>query len=159
MEEIIFKEFKNRKPDSWKNKKPDSWYNDFYDKLLDFPSPYFNWDFKERIQIVINYDKIIDNNKFMEELKYDISGRKEFINQYNTFQKNKELLIIYEQNQLSFELKAENEDEEDFSKFTKELIKKCFSILKQGYLITNQLFLLGKWFEDDVDFGLIYYDY
>lgn len=62
------------------NIKPDSWYEEFYgDWLLNPPNPYFNPTLKECIQIEINNDKCIDTNQFVEDLKYDISGRKEFI--------------------------------------------------------------------------------
>ena len=130
------------------NLKPDSWYNEFYgDWLLNPPNSYFNPTLKECIQIEINNDKFIDTNQFVEDLKYDISGRKEFILQNNSIQKNTELLIKYEQNQLSCELEAEEKDLE-FIKLTKKLIKKCFLILDKGYLITNQLFILDKWFDE-----------
>lgn len=132
-----------------KNVKPDSFYVDFYGNwILNPRNPYVNPTLEECIQIQINYDKMIDNNQFIKDLKYDISGRKEFFTLNNTFQKNKELLIKFEQNHLSYELGTDEKDLE-FIELTKKLIKKCFLTLEQGYLITNQLFILNRWFGDD----------
>ncbi len=141
------------------NLKYDSWYNEFYgDWLLNPPNPYFNPTLKECIQIEINNDKFIDTNQFVEDLKYDISGRhKEFILMNNSFQKNKELLIKYEQNQLSCELEVE-EKELEFIRLTKKLIEKCFLTLDKGYLITNQLFILDKWFDEPPELSVFEID-
>ncbi len=130
------------------NLKPDSWYKDFYGKwILNSKNPYFNPTLEECIQIEIDNDKSIDTNQFIEDLKYDISGRKEFILLNNSYQKNKELLVLYEQNHLSCELEADEKDLE-FIKLTKKLIEKCFLTLDKGYIITNQLFIFDKWFDE-----------
>ncbi len=136
------------------NLKPESFYKEFYGKwIVKQYMQYFAFGIKfyvktleECIQLQKEHDEMIDTNQFKEDLKYDISGRKEFIIQNNSIQKNTELLIKYEQNQLSCELEAEEKDLE-FIKLTKKLIKKCFLILDKGYLITNQLFILDKWFD------------
>jgi hypothetical protein len=84
------------------NIKPDSWYEEFYgDWILEFykglPS------LEECIQFQKDYDKAIDNNQVETPkiCKYDC---KEFIIKNNSYEKNRELLIEYEQQQLSYEV-------------------------------------------------------
>ncbi len=137
------------------NLKPESFYKEFYGKwIVKQYMKYFAFGIKfyvktleECIQLQKEYDEMIDNNQFIENLKYDISGRKDFIIQNNSYQKNKELLEIYEQNLTLLNSKY-GEQEPEFIEHINKLINKCKESLKHGYLVTNQLFLISRYVED-----------
>ncbi len=138
------------------NRKPESFYKEFYGKWIvkkymqysAFGITFYVKTLEECIQLQKEHDEMIDNNQFKEDLKYDISGRKEFIIQNNSYQKNKELLLLYEQNLALLNSKY-GEQEPEFMEHVNRLIKKCEEILKRGYLVTNQLFLINYYTEDE----------
>ena len=130
------------------NVKPDSWYEEFYgDWILEFYKGLHSID--ECIKFQKEYDKNIDNNQ-LETPKICEYDYNEFILQNNSYEKNRELLIIYEQQQLLYEVEGEKKDLE-----LRQLFNKCFEALEQGYLITNQLFIFYIWFESDEEYNYI----
>ena len=134
------------------NIKPDSWYEEFYgDWILEFYKGFHSLE--ECIKFQKDYDKAIDNNQ-VETPKICEHDCKEFITKNNSYEKNRELLIEYEQQQLSYEIEGEKLDLE-----IRQLFNKCFITLEQGYLVTNQLFIFYKWFESDEEFDYKYYIY
>jgi len=123
------------------NIKPDSWYEEFYgDWIIEFYKGLSSLE--ECIQFQKDYDKAIDNNQLdtPKICKYDC---KEFIIKNNSYEKNRELLIGYERQQLSYELEEEKGDLE-----IRQLFNKCFITLEQGYLVTNQLYIFNIWFDE-----------
>ena len=128
------------------NLKPDSWYNEFYgDWIGEFYSGLPSLE--ECIQFQKDYDKNIDNNQLETQkiYRYDC---KEFIIKNNTFEKNRELLIRYEQQQLSHEVEGEERDLK-----LQKLFNKCFEVLEQGYLITSQLFIFYVWYDEKFQYN------
>ncbi|MFW9971343.1 MAG: hypothetical protein ACFFDF_14210 [Candidatus Odinarchaeota archaeon] len=131
------------------NVKPDCWYKNFYgDWIMNF---YIGLTpVKECIEYQKEFDKCIDKNQLEKpkKFKYDC---KDFITENNSYEKNRELLIEYEQLQLEIEIEGEPRDLE-----LQQLFNKCFLVLEQGFLITNQLFIFYKWFDESEEYN--YYD-
>ena len=126
------------------NLKPDSWYKEFYgDWILEFYKGIHSLE--ECIEFQKDYDKGINNNQFEPPKIYEYDC-KEFIIKNNSFEKNRELLIKYERQQLSYEVEGEKRDLK-----IQKLFNKCFDTLEQGYMITNQLFIFNIWFEEEFE--------
>lgn len=126
--------------DILKNRKPDSWYDDYYNREEYFNSIYSGiLYFNEHIKLQKEYDEKIDNGQYLErKTEYIIQGYKEFIIENNSFKRNKEILDIYKNLGLIYESTRG-------SNYLNKLIKKCLLALEQGYLVTNQLFILHDW--------------
>lgn len=122
------------------NRKPDLFYKEFYeDWILEY---YIGLNsFEECIKFQKEYDEKIDNNQYLDyPSKYKIQGYKEFIIENNSFKRNKEILSVFKRHQIAYESEAG-----DYDQYLSELINKCILALKQGFLVTNQLFILRDW--------------
>lgn len=128
------------------NVKPDYWYKEFYDKwILEF---YENYTLEEIIQRQIDLDKMINTNQFEKDESFDTLGLKVFVIENNSYQKNKELLNRYKQNQILFASKYKKDNPELFE-LMEQLINRCNEALEQKYLVTNQLIWLEGWLDNE----------